>query len=320
MRGGTEARQIFMAYCPIIVFGGSGFLGRRIVKRLATDGSVVKVAVRHPDRARFLERLGDVDQIVLMRADVRDEDSVADAVTGSGAVVNAVAAYVEKRGVRFAAVHEQGALHVARQVAKAGVERLVHISGIGADPGSKSNYIRSRGWGEALTREAFPDATILRPSVMFGPDDAFFNSLAAVVRRTPILPLVGNGRTRLQPVYVDDVAAAVSQVLNRPDSRAQIYELGGPRAYTLKELIELLMDEMGRTRLLLPIPFVVAELQALMMELLPSPPLTRGQVELLKQDNVVSETGPNFQNLGIAPARVENILPTYIHQLGRSKS
>jgi len=299
------------AMTTITVFGGTGFLGRRLVLRLAAEGASVRVAVRHPDPARSALRTAGLNQITLLSADVRDRASVAAAVAGADAVVNAVSAYVEKGGVTFETVHEQGAETVAREAASAGVSRLVLISGIGADPRSGSSYVSARGRGELVVRQAFPGATIVRPGAMFGPGDALFGALADLARLFPVLPLIG-GHTRLQPVYVEDVAEAVARILSDHETSTRTYELAGPGVYTMRELVEITLRLIGKWRLLVPVPLVVATIQARLFELLPSPPLTTGQVDLLRADNVVSGVLPGFQELGIEPKRVEEVVPTYI--------
>ena len=299
----------------ITVFGGTGFLGRRLALRLAAEGANVRVAVRHPDPARSALRTAGLNQITLFSADVRDQTSVAAAVAGADAVVNAVSAYVEKGGVTFEAVHEQGAETVAREAASAGVARLVLVSGIGADPRSGSFYIRARGRGELAVRQAFPGDTIVRPGAMFGPGDALFGTLADVARLLPALPLIGGGRTRLQPAYVEDVAEAITRILADPGTAGHTYELAGPGVYTMRELVEMTLRLTGRRRLLVSIPFAVATVQARLFEFLPSPPLTTSQVDLLRTDNVVSGVLPGFRELGIEPKGVEEVVPTYI---GRS--
>jgi uncharacterized protein YbjT (DUF2867 family) len=301
-----------MSLGRVTVFGGSGFLGREIVRRLAADGAEVRVAVRHPERAASLTEGLPGAEITPVHADVWDEASVAPAVEGSEAVVNTVGHYVARGQATFEAIHGQGAMHVAQASAAAGVGRLVHISGIGADPASESPYVRARGIGERLVREAFPEATILRPSVMFGPEDAFFNQLAAIARLMPVLPLFGRGDVRLQPAYVGDVAQAVASALKRDDSRGRTYELGGARAYTYKSLLQLLLDQLGRRRLLVPVPYVGWELIAALLSPLPRRPISRDQVILMKRDNVVAEGALSFADLGITPRAVEEILPTYL--------
>jgi uncharacterized protein YbjT (DUF2867 family) len=296
----------------VVVFGGGGFLGRRLVGRLTAEGMTVRVAVRHPDPARIELRSMGFERVTVVPADVRDQASVAAALAEVDAVVDAVSAYVEKGGVTFEAVHVRGAENVARAAAAAGVVRLVLVSGIGADPHSSSPYIRARGRGERMVRQAFPGATIVRPGAMFGPGDALFGTLAALARLLPVLPLIGGGHTRLQPIFVDDVAEAISSILSDPGTVGQTYELAGPRVYTLHELVNMTLQLMGKRRLLVPIPFAVAEVQARLFELLPNPPLTTGQVDLLKTDNVASGALPDVQDLKIQPKTVEEVIPTYI--------
>jgi NADH dehydrogenase len=299
----------------VCVFGGTGFLGRRIVRRFAGEGATVRVAVRHPDSAQTALRAAAMDRINVLRADVRDEASVARAVAGADAVVNAVSAYVEKGGVRFEAVHEQGAQNVARAARAAGASRLILLSGIGSDAESSSPYIRARGRGELAVRQAFPGATVVRPCVMFGPDDALFGAIADLARLLPVLPLIGGG-TRMQPAYVADVAEAIGRIVAAPASAGQTYELAGPGVYTLRELVRLALGLIDRRRPLVPLPFAIARPMARLFELLPSPPLTTGQVDLLTVDTVASGTLPGFRELGIQPASVEQIVPSYI---GRSQ-
>jgi NADH dehydrogenase len=302
----------------VTVFGGTGFLGRQIVKRLAADGMHVRVAVRRPERASFLEAFAPGGRIEAVAADVWKEATVTRAVEGSAAVVNTVGHYVEKRGASFDAVHGEGARHVAHQAFKAGVGRLVHISGIGADPASASPYVRARGIGEALVREAFEGATILRPSVLFGPEDKFLNRLIRLVRLAPALALFGRGDTRLQPVFVSDVADASARVLADSGTRGKTFELGGPRVYAYKELLELISREVGRKRLLVPVPFAVWEAAAAALSVLPSPPLTADVVTLMKRDNVIGAGALGLEDLGISPTAVEKVLPTYINRSGKA--
>jgi NADH dehydrogenase len=295
----------------VCVFGGTGFLGRSIMRRLGAQGATVRIAVRSPDRVRKVFHGSERDRIEAVRADVRERASVAAAVAGADAVVNAVSAYVEKNGITFKAVHVRGARTVAEEAAAAGVGRLVLVSGIGADADAPAPYIRARGRGERAVREAIPGATVIRPSAMFGPGDALFGTLADIVRLSPVLPLIG-ARTRLQPVFVDDVAEAIARLLERPDSAGNTYELGGPRVYTLRELAELTLRLLDRRRLLLPVPFVIADIQARLLELLPHPPLTTGQVDLLRADNVASGALPGLRELGIRPKSVEDTVPDYL--------
>jgi uncharacterized protein YbjT (DUF2867 family) len=296
----------------VVVFGGAGFLGRRIVHRLTAAGMTVRVAVRHPDPARIELRAIGLDRVAVVPADVRDQASIAATIAGADAVVDTVSAYVEKGGVTFEAVHVKGAETVAREAVAAGAARFVLVSGIGADPDSGSPYIRARGRGELMVRQVFPEATIVRPGAMFGPGDALFGTLAELTRWLPALPLIGGGATRLQPVFVEDVAEAVAKILTDPGSVGQTYELAGPGVHTLRELVSMTVRYMGKRRLLVSIPFAVAEIQARLFELLPNPPLTTGQVDLLKADNVASGALPGLQDLKIRPKTVEEVVPTYI--------
>jgi uncharacterized protein YbjT (DUF2867 family) len=296
----------------VSVFGGTGFLGQRLVRRLASEGAAVRVAVRHSDQARSVLGAGGMERVTVFGVDVRDRGAVADAVAGADAVINAVSAYVETGGVTFEAVHEQGAETLAQGAAAAGVARFVLVSGIGADPESASVYIRSRGRGERAVQEAFPGATIVRPSAMFGPGDALFGTLAQLARLLPVLPLIGGGHTRLQPVFVDDVAEAIARIVADPSTANRTYELAGPELYTMRELVMIVLRIIGRHRALVPVPFAVAEIQARLFELLPNPPLTSGQVDLLRADNVACGTLPGLRELNIVPKTVEEILPTYL--------
>ena len=299
----------------VSVFGGTGFLGRRIVRRLAAEGATLRIAVRSPDRAQSVFGAADLDRVTVWHSDVRDPASVASAVAGVDAVVNAVSAYVEKPGVTFESVHEQGASTLAQEASAAGVARLVLVSGIGADPQARSPYIRARGRGELVVRQAFPSATIVRPSAMFGPGDALFGTLADIIRLLPVVPLIGGGLTRLQPVYVEDVAEAISRMLADPATAGHTYELAGPDVYTLRDLVSFALRILDKRRLLLPVPFALAEIQARLFELLPNPLLTTGQVDLLRADNLASGALPGFPELNIQPKAVEEIVPTYIGRL-----
>ena len=289
----------------VTVFGGSGFLGGEIVRRLLAEGITVRAAARHADRVTDRANQRPVT------ADVRDQTSVARAIEGSDAVVNAVGLYVEKGAETFEAIHEAGALNVARQSEISGVTRLVHMSGIGADPRSESCYVRARAKGEVLVKDAFSRATILRPSVLFGPEDKFLNTLAQIARRTPVIPLFGRGQTKLQPVYVGDVADAALKALTHPGAPENAYELGGPQIYSYRALIELVLSRVNRRCVLLPVPFPVWRMLAACASVLPRPPITRAQVTLMKRDNVVPEAALSFEDLGINATALETILPSY---------
>ena len=297
----------------VTVFGGTGFLGGQIVKRLSAAGITVRVAARRPDDANIeAEQSGRAGEIQAIYADVRDETSVALAIDGCDAVINAVGLYVERGAETFAAVHERGARNVAHQCAALRIDRLVHVSGVGADLNSESRYVRARGKAELLVAEVFPRATTLRPSVLFGPDDKFLNTLARIARRSPVLPLFGQGHTKLQPVYVGDVAEAALKSLTLPNSQEKTYELGGPHVYDYRTLIELVLGHAKRRRLLMPLPFPVWDALAAVGSILPSPPLTPTQVSLMKRDNVVAKAALTLADLGVNATPLEDILPSYV--------
>ena len=297
-----------MADRLVTVFGGSGYLGRWIVQRLAEEGATVRAVCRRPDNVALAPRNAPDGEIVPFYADVRDETTVAAAVAGADAVVNAVGLYVEHGAETFDVVHVQGALHVARTSAQAGVGRLVHISGIGVDEASSSPYLRARALGEAVVWDVFGYATILRPSAVFGPDDAFLSALTGIVRSLPVVPLFGRGDTFLQPVYVGDVAAAVAAALDRPETQAGVYEIGGPEVFRYRELVEMVSAQLRRRRILLPLPFWVWDLLARLLMILPNPPLTRDQVALMRRDNIVGGSMPNLHDLGVTPTAIQAVL------------
>jgi uncharacterized protein YbjT (DUF2867 family) len=306
-----------MGYRRVAVIGASGFIGRYVVKRLAARGAVIAAVVRNVEAALFLQPMGDVGQIARFSASILDETRLAAAIAGSDAVVNLVGILHESGGQRFEATHREGAARLGSLARAAGVKHLVHISAIGADPASPSAYARSKAEGEQSLRAAFPEAVILRPSVVFGPEDDFFNRFATLAQLLPALPLIGGGKTRFQPVYVGDVADAVVAALDDPAAAGRTYELGGPRIYTFRTLMELVLAETRRKRLLLPLPWTLASLQASFLEWLPTPPLTRDQVKLLKHDNVVSPGALTLKDLGIEPTAVEAIVPSYLDRYRR---
>ena len=299
------------------VLGGSGFIGRYIVQRLAARGDVIPVGCRHAQEAKFLMPLGNVGQIATINATIGDEHVLHAFLAGNDALVNCVGILRESGAQTFERAHHTGPARLARLAREARIERFVHISAIGADSRSTSAYARTKAAGEAAVRDAFPTVTILRPSVVFGPEDQFFNRFAAIAAISPVLPLIGGGHTRFQPVYVGDVANAVLKCLDDPTTAGRTYELGGPKVYTFRELIQLLLDEIRRKRLLVDLPFGLAAAQARLMSILPSPPLTADQVELLKRDNVVSSSALTLSTLGITPTAVEAILPTYLDRFRR---
>jgi NADH dehydrogenase len=302
----------------VTVFGGSGFVGSQVVRALARRGSRVRVAVRQPGRGYRLRMLGDVGQIEVVQANIRDAASIARALGGAEACVNAVAVLHESGRQTFQALHVAGAGAIAQAARAAGIGRYVQISALGASPDSPSAYARTKAAGEAATRAAVPSAAILRPSVVFGPEDAFFNRFAAMAALSPALPLIGGGHTRFQPVYVGDVAAAVAQAVWDPATAGHDYDLGGPGVYTFKALMVLLLAEIRSQRLLVPIPFLAADLLGrggdLMARIGLPPPITRDQVALLRADNVVSPGALGLKDLGVTPSALEPIIPTYLYR------
>ncbi|WP_225768192.1 complex I NDUFA9 subunit family protein [Inquilinus sp. Marseille-Q2685] len=286
------------------VFGGTGFLGRRVVRHLAEQGFAVRAASRHPGHDPPQAGDGAVEPV---RADVADDRSVAAALAGARAVVNAVSLYVEHGRATFRSIHVDAAARVAREAQRAGVATLVHLSGIGADPASRSPYIRSRGEGERAVRAAFPEAILIRPAAMVGPDDALLVPLARMLRRAPVFPLFGRGRTRLQPAHVEDVAAAIVRAM--AGQGGVTYELGGGAVYEYREMIELVARHVGRRPLLVPVPFPAWQALALVAEQLPHPPIARTQVELMEQDNVADPDMPGFPALDLTPSSVRQVLP-----------
>ena len=305
MGGGKTMRDV------ATVFGGSGFLGRYIVKRLAADGYVVRVAVRNPAYANVLRPMGRVGQVVPFFASLTDEDSVARAVQGAETVINLVGLLAEKGGGDFRRIHVEGAGRVARLAATAGASRLLQMSAIGASPDSPSAYGTSKSAGEQAVRAAFPGAVVLRPSIVFGAEDAFFNRFAAMSRIAPVMP-VFCGDTRFQPVYVGDVADAATAALKRADMAGHTLELGGPKVWRFRDLLAWMLQELRRKRVMLDVPMSLARLQAGLLEHVPGKPLTRDQLAMLTRDNVVADDAEGFAALGILPTPLELVVPSYI--------
>ncbi len=321
----------------VTLFGGTGFLGRHVVQRFARAGARLRVVSRDPERGMFLKPSGDPGQIVVSGGDLLDEASVVQAVAGADIVINLVGILYESRRRTFAAIHADGARRVAEAAKAAGAKQFVHVSAIGASPTSPARYASSKAAGEAAVRDAFPEAVIVRPSIVFGPDDEFFNRFATLAQFSPVLPLIGGavriridlgdttlfersfGRdTRFQPVYVGDVAEAILRTVRAPGAAGNTYELGGPRILTLREVFELILAQIGRRRLLVPLPYWVANLQAAVLERLPKPLLTRDQVTLLQYDNVVGGDAPGLAELGITATAVEAIVPAYLDRYRRA--
>ena len=295
----------------VTVFGGGGFIGRHIVQRLAAAGHSIRIAGRDTERAARLCTMGGVGQITPIAASITDEASSARAVAGADIVINLVGILFESRAGDFQRIQAEGAGRVARLAAAAGAKQFLHLSAIGADAGSPSLYAQTKAAGEAAVLAAFPGAIILRPSVVFGAEDQFFNRFAGLAALLPFMPVVA-GETRFQPVYVGDVADAAMAALADPAASGKVFELGGPRVMSMRQVLRYILDVTGRQRPMIALPGGFVRLQARLGELLPTPPLTRDQLILLGKDNVVSPNALGFQALGIEPKAVEAIVPSYL--------
>jgi uncharacterized protein YbjT (DUF2867 family) len=301
----------------VTVFGGSGFVGTQAVRRLARAGWRIRVAVRNPSLAHAMRLQGDVGQIDVVQANIRNPASLRRALEGATVAVNLVGVLHEAGRQGFQAVHAMGARNVAEAARAQGVSRLVQISALGADPHSASKYARTKAEGEQAAREVYPDAVIIRPSIVFGQGDGFFNRFAAMAAVSPVLPLIGGGGTKFQPVFVGDVGQAIARAVTDPACAGQTYELGGPGVFTFRALMEMMLAQIGRRRFLAPLPFPVAALMGKGGDLASAfivPPITSDQVELLKTDNVVSGRYPGLAELGITAATLEAVLPTYLYR------
>ena len=292
----------------VTIFGGSGFVGRHIVRALAQDGWRIRVAVRHPNTAHFLRPTGHVGQIQLMKSNILKEADVANAVEGAAAVLNLVGVFK-----RLHQIHVEAAECIAEQASRAGACRLVHFSVIGADANAPARYFRSKAEGESRVLKAFPDATIIRPSLVFGPEDHFFNRFAALIRLLPIFfPLFGGGTTRFQPVFAGDIALGTSLVLKKPQTKGQTLEFAGPEVMTFKEVIEFVLKETHRSRKLIRIPMTMTKLAGALLQILPNAPLTLDQARMLETDTVLSGSQPGLLELGVHPVAVNAIAPSYL--------
>jgi NADH dehydrogenase len=307
-----------MAARIVTLFGGSGFLGRHVVRALCRQGWRVRVACRRPHLAGDVKLAGDVGQVQLVQANVRNRLSIARALENAEAVVNLVGIMPERGAQSFQGTHALGAANIAQLAAEAGISKVLLVSAIGADKDSKSNYFRTKAEAEAATREAVPSATIIRPSIMFGPEDGFFTRFALMARFTPVLPLIG-ASAKFQPIYVADVAQAIANALSKPDAAGRTYELGGPRTYTMKELLQYILREIDRPRLLVPTPISIAAplgyVVGALSRLNPffGPPITGDQVQMFKTDSVVAPGAGTIADLGVANLEtVESIVPTYL--------
>lgn len=302
-----------MAQKSAAVFGGSGFVGRYVVRALAREGYRVNVISRDPERNLQLKVNGPTGQIAFTRCDIRDEKSVAAAVQGADVVVNLVAVLYQRGKQRFDTIQAQGAAHIAKAARKAGVKQLVHISALGIESAPSSLYAKTKLEGEKAVLAAFPTAVILRPSIIFGQEDGFFNMFACLFRFLPFVPLIGGGGNRMQPVYAADVAEAVICALHLPHMDGKTFELGGPKTYTMRELFEYILQVTNRSKCFVSIPYALASLKGAICEMLPFKPLiTRDQVKLLKVDNVVGKDALTFRQLGLTPRPLEDIVPGYL--------
>lgn len=296
----------------ITIFGASGFLGRHIVRQLAKTGATIRVPTRNVEKAMLLKPMGDVGQVVPFMSSVRSDAAVSKAIGSSDIVINLLGILYEKGRDTFQALHVEAAARIARLAREQGTKHFIHVSAIGADANSGAAYARSKAAGEQAVRTFFPDAVILRPSIVFGPEDDFFNRFSLLSRFAPALPLIGGGMTKFQPVYVGDIADAVMEILKNPAAQGQTYELGGPQIYIFRDLMVMMLHMTGRKRFLAPVPWWLAKLKATFLQMMPQPLLTRDQVELLKTDNVVGSRAETFEDLGINPTAVEVIVPGYL--------
>jgi NADH dehydrogenase len=303
----------------VTVFGGTGFVGRQVVRSLAKQGWRIRVAARNVGRGYRLRMLGDVGQIEVVQANIRDADSVGRALDGAEACVNLVGVLYESGRQGFATLHAEAAGAIAQAAAARGITRFVQMSAIGADAASPAKYARTKAAGEVAVRAVLPSAVILRPSIVFGAEDAFFNRFAGLTTFSPALPLIGGGHTRFQPVFVGDVAAAVAKVLGDPAAAGRTYELGGPTVYSFRDLLAFILRETGRMRLLVPVPWFAAKMLGAVGDLQAAvpiipPQLTSDQVESLRIDNVVADGAAGLADLGIEPRAVEAIVPSYLYR------
>lgn len=301
----------------ITILGGTGFLGRYVVRRLAKDGFRLRVVSRNPNDSLELITAGHVGQIALLAGDINDPKSYAQALKGSYAVINLVGILFDRGKQNFTNIHSLGAEKLAIAAKAAGVQRFIQISALGVENEAGSNYARSKFLGEKAVLRAFPDATIIRPSIIFGAEDNFFNKFAKMAVLSPFLPLIGGGRTLFQPVYVDDIAKAIEIMLLQNTGHGQIYELGGSQVFSFRQILEYILTVTGKSRRFIPLPFSIASIIGRIGEYLPTPPLTRDQIKLLRYDNTVNPTLKSFKHLGITPTAVELIVPEYLSIFGK---
>ena len=303
----------------VTVIGGAGFVGRYLIRRLIEQGHSVRIATRDPEAAKFLKPLGGVGQIQPIQVNIRDEVSISRAISGSDCLINLAGVMFPSRRQSFEAIHEYGASRAARAAIKAEVPHFIHISALGVGANGKSKYIRSKTAGEAAVRNIYPNAIIIRPSVIFGAEDKFFNLFARIATLSPVIPLIGGGQNCIQPVYVGDVAKAIAALATDNTAAGGIFELGGPQVLTMAKLMEIVCHQTGRECLLLPLPFVLAKINAFFLQQMPGNILTMDQVEMLKMDNVLSGKHHGLANIGLTPTTLDSVLPTYLHRYRKTK-
>ncbi len=308
----------------VTIFGGSGFVGRHIVEILASKGAIIRVAVRNPNRAKFLQPLGDVGQINFIKSNIIDSNSVDEAIKGSDHVVNLVGTFSNKGSENFNSIHYEGTKYISKACRKYNIKNFVHVSAIGADLKSNARYHQTKKIGEEAVMLNFPDSTILRPSIIFGSQDNFFNLFATIAQFTPVMPVFGDtiisyGKTLYQPVFVEDVAEAIVLSIEKESFKGNIYELGGPTVYSFKEIIEMILNYTGKRRFLIPFPYAIMNIVATFNEILPLKYPTRDQVKQMKMDNIVNTEALTFEDLGIKPSPVEAIVPAYLSKFKKSQ-
>tara|TARA_Y100000591_G_scaffold333351_1_gene376169 strand:- start:22743 stop:23699 length:957 start_codon:yes stop_codon:yes gene_type:complete len=308
----------------VTIFGGSGFIGRHIVRGLATRGALIRIAVRNPSRAKFLQPLGDVGQITFVKSNIIDKDSVNQLIEESDHVINLVGTFSNKGNENFDSIHIQSPKNISSACKKFGVKNLIHVTSIGVDQKSPSQYFKSKAYGEEEVKKYFPDAIIHRPSLIFGPQDKFFNLFASIAQYSPFMPIFGEtffsyGRTLYQPVYVQDVANGIINSLEKNRSKGKVFEIGGPTVYSFQEIMEIVLKYSGKKRFLIPFPFAYAKILATLTEFLPINLITRDQVKQLTIDNIVGSKSLTLQDLGITPTPLESIVPSYLDKFKRDK-
>ena len=298
----------------IAIFGAGGFIGKHLIRKLTKLDYRLKIATRNPYLRGYLKPLGNPGQIELFKTNIFNKDDVSQVLRNSHYVINLVGILYETRKQKFDRIHSQFPFMLGNLCVEEGIKNLIHVSALGVKKNHTSSYMNSKYKGEKNIQEIFKSSTIIRPSLVFGPEDKFFNTFASISQFSPVIPLIGGGKTKFAPIYVDDVAQAIVKILEKNNSNSSIYELGGPEIYTFQQLMEILLEEIKKKRFLLSIPFSIAKFQSYFLQMLPKPLLTPDQVEMLKYNNIVSKEYPNLQDLGITGRNIKNILPKYIYR------